>query len=104
MAIRPRLKQRDGEYLYGGCRARPEELGWRFRQNLSLYLKQPGGLCWEPPTEVVGQVEAGEHDALIEATWHDAASAEWYYRYEKDYGRDDPEPELFDDEENRSEE
>jgi hypothetical protein len=32
------------------------------------------------------QVEAGEYDAAIVIGFHEAASSEYYYRYEKDWG------------------
>jgi hypothetical protein len=103
-AIRKTLKVRDGEFLYSGARCAPDFLGWRFRQNLSLELAQPGGIGWEPPDTLAGEIAEGKHDAVIEATWHDAASAEWYYRFEKDYGRDEPEPDYMDEDSYEDEE
>ncbi len=97
LAIRKGLKRRTGDYLYDGHRCLPEELGWRFRQNLSLKLHEPGGLAWNPYPELPAEIEEGKHDGKIEHTWHDGASAEWYYTHEKDYGRDEPEPDYFED-------
>lgn len=91
LAIRYRLVQREGDYLYGYPRTYPHNLGWRFRQNLSLKLKEPGGVQWPGYPELPAEIAAGKHDEMVEATWHDAASAEHWYRYEKDYGRDEPE-------------
>jgi hypothetical protein len=59
-------------YCYEGNRTRSSELGWRLRQSY-------GSL--DPVS-----IEAGCHDAEIAATFHDAADAEYYYRYEKDWG------------------
>lgn len=88
LQIRGRLKEREGEYLYGG-RCLPENLGWRFRQNLCLKLHERGGITWEPYPELAEEIEAGKHDGMIEYTWHDAAAASWYYTNEKDWGRND---------------
>lgn len=103
-AIRHTFRYREGDYLYDGSRCSPGELGWRFRQTLSLFLHQPGGLQWEPPAALIGEIAAGQHDKIIEATWHDAASAEHWYRYEKDYGQpDEPDWDFPDDEEREDE-
>lgn len=59
-------------WCYDGNRTRSSELGWRFRQD-------HGAL--DPVS-----IEAGAHDAKIAATFHNAADAEYYYRYEKDWG------------------
>ncbi len=64
--------KRDGDYCYDGNRTRGSELGWRLRQRF-------GAL--DPVS-----VEAGTHDSEIAATFHESASAEYYYRYEKDWG------------------
>lgn len=62
----------DGDYCYDGNRCQPENLGWRFVQ----FYGAP-----DPAT-----ITAGEFDEQLAATYHDAASAEYYYRYEKDWG------------------
>jgi len=62
----------DLDYCYDGNRCKPENLGWRFQQSFG----SPEPL----------QIEAGEFDAQIEATYHEAAGAEYWYRYEKDWG------------------
>jgi hypothetical protein len=59
-------------WSYDGNRTLGSELGWRFRQ-------MHGSLN---PEETV----RGTHDALIALTYHEAASSEYYYRYEKDWG------------------
>lgn len=81
--IRAGLRERTGNYIYSGGRC--QNLGWRFRQRFRLRSEV------EP---VATEIESGLWDSEIEATWHGAASAEHWYRYEKDYGRDDPEPEC----------
>jgi hypothetical protein len=70
--IRSRLTPRGAGHCYDGRRTRPESLGWRFAQYYGT-----------PPD---GDVLAGAYDAAIEATWHDAADAEHYYRHDKDWG------------------
>lgn len=60
-----------GEYLYGGSRTMPANLGWRFLQNYG-----------EPTFEAL---MAGEYDEHLIANYHDAASAEHWYRYEKQW-------------------
>lgn len=87
--IRGGLRQRTGNYIYSGSRC--HDFGWRFRQTYC------GGLSGEVPSTMIAEVAEGKWDQQIEATWHDSASAEHWYRYEKDYGRDDPEPEPDDD-------
>jgi hypothetical protein len=88
----PTFVQRSGGYCYDGNRCRAENLGWRFIQNIacSRYTPAPGASIG--PVELSGKnlpeptpeaVERGEFDAVIEATFHDAASAEHYYRFEK---------------------
>ena len=71
--IKAGFKQQAGDLVYTGNRCRPTELGWRFIQN--------GGGNWTPLDIIVGKADSG-----IEATWHDAASAEHWYTYEKDWG------------------
>lgn len=81
-AILPTLKQRGGlevpqhlwheRYLYDGNRCKPENLGWRFVQNYGN--REPAAIL------------RGDLDAQIEATWHEAAHAEYWYAYEKDWG------------------
>ena len=61
-------------YCYDGNRTQGSELGWRLRQNF-------GAL---DPKEI----ERGIHDSRIAATFHDAADTEYYYRHEKDWGRE----------------
>ena len=95
-AICNQFRERDDVYSYTGRRTRPKELGWRFRQTLSIRLGQSGGLCWPCYPELPAEILAGKHDRLIEHAWHDAASAEHYYRHQKDYGCDEPEPEYLD--------
>ena len=70
--IQSTLVKRTGDFLYSGTRTLPECLGWRLRQNF--------GSC------DVADVAAGAIDDQIAETWHAAASAEHWYRYEKDYG------------------
>lgn len=60
------------EYCYDGCRTEPDSLGWRFAQYHG-----------EPP---VAEIAAGKWDKEIEWTWHEAASSEYWYRHEKDWG------------------
>lgn len=86
-AIRHTLIEREGDYIYNGHRTEADELGWRFRQN---HPENPGlGLLWPGYQGMELDIIDGKHDAMIEAAWHDAASAAYWYRYEKDYGSDD---------------
>lgn len=79
--ILPTLKRRGGlevpahlwheRHIYDGNRCKPENLGWRFRQSFG-----------DPEPETI---LAGAWDAQIEATWHEAAKAEYWYAYEKQW-------------------
>lgn len=71
-AIRDGLTEQAGDFCYDGNRTSADSLGWRFRQ-------MHGDLN---PDAIL----MGAHDAEIEATYHEAASSEHYYRYEKDWG------------------
>ena len=58
-------------YVYSGSRCRPENLGWRFIQSYG-----------EPsPYEVL----CGRWDTQIAETVHEAAAAEHWYKYEKQW-------------------
>lgn len=70
----PGLEQNQGDYCYDGNRCTPREVSWRV------------GIIEDMTPE---QVTAGELDDCIVATWHERASAEHWYRYEKDWGWDD---------------
>jgi len=76
--IRDCLVERTGDYVYIGNRCVPQNLGWRFCQNVGGFL----GCTDFNPAEIL----AGRFDAEIEETWHDAAGAEHWYMYEKDWG------------------
>jgi len=79
-AVAARLKQIVGgitegdpkEFCYDGNRCKPENLGWRFEQ----WFGSP------EPQEILD----GGWDTQIEQVYQDAAGAEYYYRYEKDWG------------------
>lgn len=71
--IIPALTQRTGDYMYSGNRTQPENLGWRLRQA-------------HGEAATTDQIRWGFIDHLIADAWHAAASAEYYYRYEKDWG------------------
>lgn len=69
----PQQHPKGYDACYDGNRCKPENLGWRFQQ----YFGNPSD-----PQEVLD----GEWDEQIVATYHEAASAEHWYRYEKDWG------------------
>lgn len=64
-------------FCYDGNRCRPESLGWRFRQMHGRATDSNLNL---------GEIKSGLWDEQIAATYHEAASSEYYYRYEKDWG------------------
>jgi hypothetical protein len=68
--IKDSFVQKEGDFIYDGGRCIAEKLGWRFEQNTEHRFN-------------VEDVESGKCDTDIERTWHDAASAEYWYRYEK---------------------
>jgi len=76
-AIRHTLNEKEGDYIYLGNRCNPVNLGWRFCQNVGGYL---GCEDFDP-----ADILAGKYDEGIEATWHDAASAQHWYTYEKEW-------------------
>jgi len=57
-------------YVYDGPRCAPENLGWRL---LKLY----GAPNFE-------EIQSGKWDSAIEETFHLAAEAEHYHKYEKE--------------------
>ncbi len=59
-------------FCYDGNRCEPGSLGWRFVQ-----------MHGEVNPDAI---EVGAFDAEIAETYHEAASAEHWYRYEKDWG------------------
>lgn len=87
------IRRRTGDYCYDDRRCSPDELGWRFRQRVFRVNGGPqlsgAGLYAVPTAAMPDEIRAGKWDAEIEATLHDAASAAWFYRYEKEYGRDE---------------
>ena len=60
-------------FSYDGNRTEPENLGWRTRQTVG-FEKSPE------------EIAAGGYDEQIVIGFHEAASSEYYYRYEKDWG------------------
>lgn len=77
LRIRPRLRERVGEYRYDRLVCVHEQLGPMFRVELSLRLGEPGGLTWTPPEWLPSSVLSGDMDRLIEETWHEAARGAW---------------------------
>ncbi len=59
-------------YCYDGNRTEPENLGWRFAQYYDHITSE--------------EIASGEYDEAVIWTYHEAASSEYYYRYEKDWG------------------
>lgn len=97
-AIKPTLTEKRGDYCYDGYRTSPEELGWRFRQNMCI--KSRDIHTWQPHETMPVEIAAGKYDKEIEATWHSAAGASYFYQFEKDWGHpDDVEPaeDFYDD-------
>lgn len=80
--LQPYLRKKNGDYIYGRYRTKPENLGWRFRQT---YYFRNGGLQHKPSLWLCLKVWLGFEDDLLEKVWHDAASAEHWYRYEKQW-------------------
>jgi hypothetical protein len=74
------FKERDGDYIYGGRRCDAEWVAHRFRQVVAGF----DSMVVFNPTDI----RAGKYDDGIEKTWHDGASAEHWYLYEKDWGFD----------------
>jgi hypothetical protein len=62
-------------YVYDGNRCEADSLGWRFRQSHGDF----------PTTAIL----EGLCDEQIAATFHEAAGAEHWYMYEKDWGYDE---------------
>lgn len=60
-------------FSYDGNRTEPKNLGWRTAQTVGFELTPE-------------QIAAGEYDEQIVIGFHEAASSEYYYRYEKDWG------------------
>lgn len=60
-------------FCYDGNRCRAENIGWRAAQTAGFHMSPE-------------QVEAGEYDEAIAIGFHEAASSEHWYRYEKDWG------------------
>lgn len=60
-------------FCYDGNRCEADNLGWRTRQTVGFELSPE-------------QIAAGEYDESIVIGFHEAASSEHWYRYEKDWG------------------
>jgi hypothetical protein len=76
-------------YLYSGRRTKPESVVNKFLAEVrpeSLFRGkwEEQGLKTGHPTPE--SIAAGEWDREIEESWHDRAGAEYWYKYEKDYG------------------
>ena len=98
-AIRSTFARRPGEYDYDGYRTLPDDLGWRFRQTLSIKWKSPcAGVWWAGYPGILRDIREGRHDLNITETWHDAASAEYEYRYRRDWGRDEEDRRIVEEE------
>lgn len=71
---RPGLEHSDWSkrHLYDGNRCKPENLGWRFIQSYGMHS--------------VEDILSGKCDREVEGAWHENASAEYWYAYEKDWG------------------
>ena len=63
-------------FCYDGNRTQAENLGWRTAQTVG-FEKSPE------------EIAAGDYDEQIAIGFHEAASSEYYYRYEKDWGYDE---------------
>jgi len=82
--IKAGLSRKVGDYIYSG-RTNPTQLGWRFRQN---YESECGKHLFSRRCAKdidTNDILNGVYDDLIEYTWHDAASAQYWYTYEKCY-------------------
>jgi hypothetical protein len=71
------FEQREGDYIYTGHRCSPEYIARRFRQVVSGIDTM---VVFNPAA-----IRAGDYDKGIEDTWHDAAGAEHWYMYEKEW-------------------
>jgi hypothetical protein len=60
-------------FCYDGNRTEAENLGWRTAQTVGFELTPE-------------QIAAGEYDEQIAIGFHEAASSEHWYRFEKDWG------------------
>lgn len=69
------LQRKQGEYVYDCNRCCATQLGWRFLQMFGPF-RNPA----------VDDIKAGRYDEQIEATWHEAASSQHWYQFEKDWG------------------
>lgn len=98
--IRPTLKPRSGEHLYGGNRCKGENLAWRMLQNVTVPGVRPSGIAsfhprykrpYMRPVYWLGEkllplrIKLGLCDQYITEAWHSAASAEHWYTYEKEW-------------------
>lgn len=79
----------EGDYVYSGYRCSPENVADRFAG--SVFRKFLG---IDPFKGFIGTIKyivavvftkLGLLDKEIEATWHERASSEYYYMYEKDW-------------------
>lgn len=72
MVLIPKITPKTGEHCYDGNRCKPENLGWRFQQEIGS----------PEPQEILD----GKWDEEIEDIYHHSANAEHYYRFQKDWG------------------
>lgn len=86
--ILPTLAELEGDYVYDGSRCSPPNVADRYSGNaFRKNFRQP----WRGWLGKLHYVWAclstwlGWQDKKIEATWHERASAEHWYLYEKDW-------------------
>lgn len=85
--ILPFLERKPDEHCYDGSRCTADGVASRFWE-IGL-----GHQLWEQSvwSKIIAMwncvmVWAGKRDDVIEQVWHERAAAEFYYRYEKDWG------------------
>jgi hypothetical protein len=83
------IERRAGEYIYSGYRCKPDRLGWRAQQHVRLKMKGAGKAeSGELSEDQIPEILNGDWDEVIEHAFHFAASSEYWYTHEKDWGDD----------------
>jgi hypothetical protein len=70
--------------LYDGNRTAPESIAWRFEQNYRDTFWT--AVANRGTSAIRDEILQGLWDTALIDTYHDAASSEYWYRYEKDWG------------------
>jgi hypothetical protein len=82
-SLLPTFTKKDGDYIYGERRTSPDDVAYYMLNHMFGVTGhcQILELDWDMPSDV----SSGKYDEAIKDKWHDRASAEHWYTYEKEW-------------------